>query len=127
MSKLVVDSSAWVEYFLGTEKGRAIREKFKNQELLTTGLIASEVGMKFLRDVGGSEEVFTALKSLSLLIPFDFYLAEQTSEIYVKHRKSKPKFGLADAHVLAAARIIGAKVLTCDNDFVGIPDAIIIR
>jgi predicted nucleic acid-binding protein len=90
-------------------------------------MIATEVLTRFLRFDKPTELIATALRTTALLVPFDIALAQKTAEIYVQERKRKPKFGVADAHVLAAARVNGARILTCDNDFAGIPEAMIIR
>jgi predicted nucleic acid-binding protein len=128
MIKLVIDSSAWIEYFRGSSKGQTVRAYLKSQhtKVFITGLIASEILTKFLKEGQPTNDVITALENLTSLIQFDFPLAKLTAELFVKHRKTCEKFGIADAHVLAAAKLTGCRVLTCDNDFRGIPEAKIV-
>lgn len=129
MSNIVIDSSAWIEYFAGTKKGLLVRSWVQKpgMTIFTTGLIVSEVCTKFLKDsqpIDTLEEMFT---NLTVLQQFDYALGIETAKIYVKERKSRPKFGLADAHVLAAARRSRAKVITCDHDFSGVSEAVVIE
>ncbi|MBI4017087.1 MAG: PIN domain-containing protein [Candidatus Aenigmarchaeota archaeon] len=127
MNKIIVDSSAWIEYFAGREKGRKIREIIdEGVSIFITGLIVAEVSTKFLKDALPAEDAISAMKSLAILVPFDFQLGHDAAKICVHERKTKPKFGIADAHVVAAARIIRAKVITCDSDFRGLQEAMIL-
>ncbi len=118
-----------MEYLEGTEKGVRIREYIQNPEsvFLTTGLIIAEILAKHIKENKDTGLALTAVQSIARVVAFDVELGKQSAEIYVHQRKHKPKFGLVDAHVVAAARINSAKVLVCDNDFVGIPESIVIR
>ena len=129
MNKFVVDTSAWIEYLEGTDKGTVVREWIERPDtaLLTTGLIIAEVIAKLLKEKKDAGQAFGALQALARIVPFDAQLGREAAEVYARHRKAKGKFGLADAHVVAAARLHGAKVLTCDNDFAGISEAIVLR
>jgi PIN domain nuclease of toxin-antitoxin system len=129
MNKLIIDSSAWIEYLEGTEKGKKVREFLAKSDSfpLITGVIATEVMTKFLRSGRSAEEIATALGAVAMFVPYGMSLAQKTAEVYVKQRKSKPKFGVADASVLAAAILNKAKIITCDTDFSGIPEAVLIR
>ena len=128
MNKYVFDSSAWIGYFLATSKGTKVREIVQQHpEIFTSGVVVSEVCVKLLREGGSTADMLNAFRSLAKLVEYDFSIAEQTADIFIVQRKQKPKFGLADAHLVAIARQHGAKILTCDNDFMGIPEAMIIK
>ena len=128
MNKLVLDTSAWIEYLEGTEKGTKIKDLLEqpNNIFLTTGLIIAEIAAKHLKEHKECEQQLIAIQALSSIVPFDAQLGKEAAKIYLHHRKSKNKFGLVDAHVVAAARLNNAKVLACDNDFRGIPEAIVV-
>ena len=128
MNKFVLDTSAWIEYLEGTEKGAKIKDWLEqpNNIFLTTGLIIAEIAAKHMKEQRDCEQQLSAIQALSSIVPFDAQLGKETAEIYVAHRKTKNKFGLVDAHVVAAARLNNAKVLACDHDFNGIPEAIVI-
>lgn len=128
MTNFIVDSSAWIEYFSGSAKGKRIKEYITKQNTLIyiTGLIVAEVCTKFLKDAISPNDAVIAMEHLTGLIQFDYHLGMEAAEIFISQRKTKSKFGIADAHILAAARLTGAKVLTCDFDFHGIRDAIVI-
>ncbi|MBI2576162.1 PIN domain-containing protein [Candidatus Woesearchaeota archaeon] len=49
--KYVVDSSAWIEYLRGTEKGPQVRVLFeKGHEFFTTGVCVAEIIAKFRKE-----------------------------------------------------------------------------
>jgi len=121
MPRLLIDSSAWIEYFTGSIKGRSVRELVLREGAIvfTTGLVVSEVCTKFIREGLSPENAVDMLRSLSLLLPYDYSLGLETARLYASARKHRPKFGMADAHVLAAARLAKAQLITCDYDFSG--------
>jgi predicted nucleic acid-binding protein len=127
MNKYVIDSSAWIEYFMGTDKGRKVQEYIIEDNLIyITGLIVAEVTLKFMKENISTEHVELSLTSIAQLIMFDFQLGIATAEIYLQQRKKNNKFGLSDAHIAAAAKHYDAKIITFDTDFTGITNAIIL-
>jgi predicted nucleic acid-binding protein len=129
MNKILLDTSAWVEYFNGSDKGRKVREMLVSAGsfALTTGMVAAELASKFLREGKPADEIMIALRAISVLVAFDYDAAYKTAGIYVRQRKSKPKFGIVDAHIVAAAILNDAKIITCDTDFSGIQEAVVIK
>ena len=129
MNKFFIDSSAWIEYFTGTEKGRKVQAIISKQGvmLFTSGLIVAEVSTKFLRENQPTDQAVAAMQALASLVSFDFALGRSAASVYVHRRKTHSKFALSDAHAIAAARILQGKVITCDNDFLGLPEAIVIK
>jgi len=130
MNKIVVDSLAWIEYLSGSEKGRAVKEYIANEQVrvFATGMIVTEVCTKILKEEPLKiEEIMDLFRARCVLVEFDYELGREASEIFVMIRKTREKFGLVDAHILAAARKVGGKVLTCDTDFSGMSEAIVLR
>ena len=126
-NKYLLDSSAWIEYFAGTEKGMKIKQFINDAQIYTTGVIVAEVSTHFLKKGLHAGEAISAIRSLAQLVHFDFNLGQKSAEIYIKERKTQGKFGLADAHVVATARTVQAKLITCDYDFLSISEAIVIK
>lgn len=122
-----MDTSAWIEYLAGTQKGVLIRSQIEKNTIFVTGMIVTELCAKFLREEKPVEIAVDALRSNAILAQLDFELAYRTAQIYHQQRKQKPKFGIVDAQIVATARAHQAKILTCDTDFLGLPDAIVIK
>lgn len=128
MNSFVVDSSAWIELFSGTEKGKRIKAylEMEDARVFSTGFIVAEVSLKFLKEGQPANQAVLAMTSQSTIIPFDAQLGLNAAEIFFEHKSNKNKFGLADAHVLAAARRQKCRLLTCDYDFKQFPEAIVL-
>lgn len=127
MNKLLFDTSAWIEYLDGSEKGMRVRDYFAHSYPLVTGMIAAELFSVFVRKEKPVEIAVNAVRTTAELVPINFEVAHRTAHIYQHQRKKKPKFGIIDAHIVAAAKINGARIVTCDTDFLGIPEAIVIK
>ena len=67
------------------------------------------------------------IKVTARMVNADLEIAELTAEIYVDQRRKKGKFGLVDAQIIATARTCNAKVITYNNDFSGLSEAVILK
>jgi len=127
MNKYIIDSSAWIEYFSGTDKGRKVKELLIGAQTFTTGIVIAEVSTHFLKKGLQASQAVAAIKTQAALLPIDFHIGEQSAEIYVTERKTRSKFGLADAHIVATAKTHHLKIITCDMDFIGFNEATVIK
>jgi predicted nucleic acid-binding protein len=131
--RIVVDSFAWIEIFLGSRIGQSALREIQDAELvLTPETVLAEIARKYLREGVGERIIRTRLKTISESSELSHIdettaLASGTAylEIQEKARKEKmEKPSLFDAIVLASARINGAKVLTGDRHFNGLSETI---
>jgi predicted nucleic acid-binding protein len=115
---MLVDSFAWLEYFMGTEKGERVKEVVEsNIKLYTSPIVIAEIYSKSLRTDGRAEERRDFIVKRCAIIPIDEEIAVETAKIHAEAKKSMGDFGLADAFVLASARFKNVKVLTGDPHF----------
>ncbi|MBI5003183.1 PIN domain-containing protein [Candidatus Woesearchaeota archaeon] len=126
MDKLVVDSSAWIEYFKGGTKGNTVKKYVDTHILFTSGFCIGEITATFLRYDMPLDVALSFLKVKGTVVLIDFSIAENAGRLYHELRKKNGKISLSDAVTLAIAKKIGAKILTFDNDFRGIPEAIVL-
>jgi predicted nucleic acid-binding protein len=129
MSKLILDSSAWIEYFMGSDKGKKVRAHLAKANAFTiiTGVTVAEICKKFLQTSQPSETLITALRMMTKLVTIDYKAGEDTARIVIKQRQTRPKFSTADAHIVAIARQHNVRIITCDTDFLDIPEATVIK
>lgn len=126
MDKLVVDSSAWIEYFKGEVKGTAVKKHIDSHELFTSGFCVGEIVVTFLRNNLPLDVALSFLKIRSNIVPVDFSIAENAGKLYHELRKKNGKISLSDTISLAIAKKLNAKILTFDNDFQGMKEAIVL-
>lgn len=124
MTNRVVDSWAWIEYLRGTEKGQHLKKEIEaGSKLFTHSVTVAEIISKTKRDAGDTETAWHALLSLSKIIETDAEFAKEVGLLHADIKSKRPNFSLSDAFSLFAARKYGAKVLTGDPDFKGLPEA----
>lgn len=131
--KLVVDSYAWIELFLGSQKGLKVRRMMIDaDEVRTPDIVLAEISRKYMREKAEKDTVKSRLETItsaSLVTPVEIEVAMKAGEASIelaaraaKQRRRAPS--LFDAIVLATARVHDSKVLTGDEHFEGLPDTI---
>jgi len=129
--RYVIDSYAWLEYFMGTEAGVRAKEIIDStdDEKLTPTICMAEVYSKVLRVEGVDKaEIRRAfIKSRSAVTPLTEEMAVEAAKIDIEMKKEIPGWGLADSIVLSTAREKKAKVLTGDEHFKSLEETIFIK
>ena len=131
--RVLVDSYAWVELFLGSGKGGRVRELIESaDEALTPDTVLAELARKYLREKVPERlirEMLSAVQGASHVLPITPELAMSASKAYLelvetarKRRLRTPS--LFDGLVLGAARLHQAKVVTGDPHFQSLPETI---
>jgi predicted nucleic acid-binding protein len=118
--KYVIDSYAWIEYFMGTPTGEKIRSIIEgSEEKITPTICVAEVYAKTLRvesfELAEKQRVF--IKEKSVLAPLDEVSAVESAKINNLLKKEIEGWGLADSIVYATAQLKKAEVVTGDEHF----------
>ena len=119
--RYVIDSYAWLEYFMGTAAGEKTKEIIDSSEneKLTPTICMAEIYAKVLRTEGAEkaelQRAFIRLRSA--MVPLTEEIAIEAAKIDVEMKKRVAGWGLADSIVLGTARKKKAKVLTGDEHF----------
>lgn len=131
--RVLVDSYAWVELFLGSGKGFRVRELIESADAaFTPDTVLAELSRKYLREKFPERlvrERLLAVQGASHVLPITPELAMSASKAYLelvetarKRRLRSPS--LFDGLVLGAARQQEAKVVTGDPHFKDLPETI---
>ena len=124
---MFIDSFAWIEYFMGTERGRKVKKIIEGNVITyTSPTVIAEIFSKSVRTDGQDKarERVDFIVDRCVLIQTDENIAVEAGRL---HGEMKPKikdFGLADAFILASARSKGAKVVTGDPHFKDLEDTV---
>jgi predicted nucleic acid-binding protein len=132
---IVVDSYAWIELFLGSEKGNRVKKVLSDAEhVRTPDIVLAEISRKYSRenvDKKRTRSRLTEISSASIITSVDINVALKAGEAYLElankakqQRRRMPS--LFDAIVLATAREHDSKVLTGDEHFEGLPETVLI-
>ena len=130
---VVVDAYAWVELFMGSSRGRRVREIVEAAEsVYTPDTVLAEISRKYLRENASEKEVrerLAVVQAASRIVHITSDLAVSASRAYLElseraKRKRLSSPSLFDGIVLGATRLKGARVLTGDVHFKDLPETI---
>lgn len=128
--KYVMDSYAWLEYFMGTEAGKRVNTIVESEadEKLTPSICMAEIYAKVLKteDQDKAELRRAFIKSRSALVALTEDLAVEAAKLDVEMKQRISGWGLADSIVLSTARNRSGKVVTGDAHFKGLPEVYMI-
>ncbi len=122
----ILDSSIWVEYFKGSEKGKKIWTGISHKSLATSIIAIAELADIFERRKLPFEENLMFIHENAHILPISLGVALASGKLKNSIRSKKYKFGLADAIHLATAQQENAILVTCDHDFKGIENVMLI-
>ena len=131
--KIVIDTYAWVELLIGSEKGSKVKEIIENaEEVFTPNIVLAETARKFLRE-GTDESTITKwleiITGSSVILPIDSTTALEAAKCHLELAK-RAKISklntpsLFDAIVHATAKINQCKIITGDEHFKNLPETI---
>ena len=131
--KIVVDSYAWIEHFLGSEKGEKVDEVLKQaDDIYTSDVVLAEIARKYAREQVEYEVIEARLKQIeeaSSIVSLDTEIAVLTARSYLELEVNAKKLklnlpSLFDAIILATGRYLEAKILTGDQHFKNLPETL---
>jgi predicted nucleic acid-binding protein len=123
----VLDTFAWIEYFAGSEKGERAKQYVESGEAVTPSIVVAELVDKYERERIDPKERLGFIRAKSSVSPLDDAIAETAGSISAERRSKVRGWGLVDSVVLATARSMGAKVVTGDEHFRDLDEAIMIK
>ena len=126
--KYVIDAHAWIEYFLGTDRGNKIKMILEPEgnEIFSSIITIAEVVSVTKRENRDAEQKYIDMINASKIYGINSEFAKEAGILHAEIRKKIKDFGLADAFVLLTARKLGAKIVTGDPHFKGFKEAILI-
>ncbi len=131
--KVVIDSYAWIELFRGSETGEKVKKIIsKAEEVYTSSIVLAEISRKYFREGFDPRTVKDRVKlieRLSIIVHVKDNLAVESGKCFLELREYSRKMdmdspSLADAIILATARMMDAKIVTGDRHFKGLPETI---
>jgi len=120
---MLIDSFAWIEYFMGTDKGIEVKKIVDDTTIAyTSPIIIAEIYSKSIRTDGieKAEERKDFILHRCVFVPADEEIALEAGKIHAQMKKKVRDFGLADAFILATANKKNTRILTGDPHFKGI-------
>jgi predicted nucleic acid-binding protein len=118
-----------MEYLEGSPAGAKLRDELNDagNNFFTHAVTLAEVISKVKQRGKDSDIAWKVVTSNSKLLSADASESRQVGLLHAEIKSRNPNFSLADAFVLASSRKIGAKLLTGDPDFKGLPGTVMLR
>jgi predicted nucleic acid-binding protein len=111
---IILDSSAWLEYFSGTENGRKFAEYAENPSIsIVPAICIYEVYKKILKIKGENE----ADMAIGLMLLGQFYEIDETVSKFAAKLSIDLRLPMADSIIYAIAKITNSTLITQDSDF----------
>lgn len=130
----MIDTYAWVEYFTGGRAGDNAKKYIDEEETITPTMVVLELRRILLKRIWegretekGAKEKMDYVRSKSTIFDLSYDSSMSAASIDLEMKKKVPGWGAADSIVLEAARRLTAKVVTGDEHFRGLADAVLIK
>ncbi|MFH0837376.1 MAG: PIN domain-containing protein [Candidatus Aenigmatarchaeota archaeon] len=123
---MIIDSYAWIEYFIGSAKGERVKKILEKEKCFTSIFSISEIIEWCLKNNKTIEKRLELIKSQSGVIVIDERIAMLAAKINYERKKTIAGWGMADSMILATALINDMRVVTGDKHFSDIKNAIMI-
>ncbi|MBI2144837.1 PIN domain-containing protein [Candidatus Woesearchaeota archaeon] len=120
---MLLDSSAWIDFIEGNEKGRKIRQIIEGQDSFTSLATIAELTQWCLKN--RREEVATIedVKRISQILPLTETISRVAGRMNYERKKAGKKWGMMDSIIASTAQVYGLKILTTDNGFRDLQEA----
>jgi predicted nucleic acid-binding protein len=123
----VLDSFAWFEYFSGSKVGEKVRELIEAGKAVTPTIVIAELAEKYARENLDFTERGQFIRFRSMVAVLNEETATSAGLISAEREKKVKGWSLADSIILATARELQAKVVTGDEHFKDLSEAIMIK
>ncbi|MBI4141831.1 PIN domain-containing protein [Candidatus Woesearchaeota archaeon] len=115
----IIDSYAWVEYFIGSKKGEVLRKLFsyESNEFITVECCLAEIKSWSLRNEQDFDKLFKIVRANSTIVSLNEHNWIHAGEERFHQRKTQNDFGLIDAVILIKQKEYSCHVVTGDKHF----------
>lgn len=129
MTTYIIDTGGWIEYFIGSEKGKKVEQILgrKDSIIITAESTIAEIFSWTKTRNLSFPQALEALTRMSQMQEIHLNLWIEAMSIRADQRKIKPKFGIMDALIVATSNIFHATIVTTDTDFSGLPNVLLLK
>ena len=116
---LFFDTSAWVEYFIGSQKGSKINNMLEGErgKIVTPIIVLIELSCKAHKENVDFDVQQSFIKQNSIIVNLKEEIVSIIGKTYAEMKRKNKKISLSDAIIMAMALEQKATIITCDSDF----------
>lgn len=123
---MILDTSAWIEFIRGTEKGIKIKKIISHRDIFTSMITLAELVNWCLRNNIRYEDYLDKIKHGSRILELDADIAILAGSISYERKKIIKNWGMVDSVILGTSIIHKLGILTTDNHFKDIQHATVV-
>ncbi len=125
----IIDSYAWIEYFIGSEKGKVLKKLFldKKNKFLTVECCLAEIMGWSLVNNQDFDQLFKIIRANSNIIQITKYDWIEAAKERFEQRKTQKDFGLIDAVILKKQKELNCRVISGDKHFKNLKNVVFIK
>jgi predicted nucleic acid-binding protein len=116
---MLFDTSAWIEFFQGTNQGKKVRWSLKTEENFTSIITFAEVINWCLRNnlENKIDSYVNGIKKVSGVLDLDENIITLAGRLNFERKKMVRNWGMMDSFILATSLLFNLKILTKDLQF----------
>lgn len=119
---LLIDTSAWIEFFLKSNRGERVKHYLKTKSCYTSIVSIAEISNWAIKQKLDGRELVRYVIELTQLIGLNLKTVFLAGELNFQRKKIERDWGMMDSIILATAQIYNLKVLTKDSQFKDLPN-----
>ncbi|MBI3190582.1 PIN domain-containing protein, partial [archaeon] len=112
-----LDTSAWIEFFVGSDSGEKIKEYLENSVCFTSIVSIAEVSNWAAKNNMNGIKLVEDMKKLTEVIDLTGKISFLAGIINNDRKKIKKDWGIMDSFILATAEMYELRILTKDTHF----------
>lgn len=124
---MLLDTSAWIEFFNGSADGRHVKEALDGSECYTSIVTLAEIANWALKEKRDTRFLTNTIEQLSSIIKLDKEIATLAGQLNFERKKANKKWGMLDSFILATGMLYSLKILTKDSDYKDLEDVEVLR
>ena len=121
---MLFDTSAWIEFFQGTENGKKVEDLLKREKHFTNVVTFAEVINWCLRNNLENKIKFyiEGIRKGSEIVNLDEPIITLAGRLNYERKKVVKNWGMTDSFILATSLLYDLKILTRDSQFKDLPN-----
>ena len=125
----IIDTYAWIEYFIGSKKGEVLKKLFSDEKnnFFTIACSLAEIRSWALMNDEDFDKLYKIMQANSTIIDVTQNNWIETGRERFKQRRSQKDFGMIDAILLVKQKESNSKLITGDKHFKIMKDVIFLE
>jgi len=129
MKTYIFDAYAWIEYFIGSKKGKIVEGIFQSEKsnIITHDVTLAEISVFCAKHKYSFEAAEKEIKVHSKIYTVDQEFVKKIGPLYIKTKSKRKHMSMADIFVLLTSLMHRATIVTGDQDFKGLPNVLMLK